>query len=239
MVLTILYDNMTDVPTAQAGENHIKNENYIKDKDGISQLESIKQQFSSQIEDCMSSAYRLALRLTRHNADAEDLLAESIEKAWKAYGSLEDRTKFRTWLLRIVHNCFISQYRKKSVRPTEESWEDIKSDDQNGDITTILFHQPEEFLLWWANPEKVFLNRILGEDIYKAIEQLPEVYRMAVILVNIEGLGYDEAAAVLDVPTGTIRSRMKRGRTLLQKNLWQHAKHAGLIDESEPEGGEQ
>ncbi len=82
---------------------------------------------------------------------------------------------------------------------------------------------------WWANPEYKFVNQLVNEDIMKAITDLPEVYRETIILVNLEGFYYDEAAEALDVSPGTIRSRMNRGRTLLQKALWQHAKDANII----------
>ncbi|KPK14197.1 MAG: hypothetical protein AMJ67_16455 [Betaproteobacteria bacterium SG8_41] len=185
--------------------------------------------FSRGIEECMDSLYGLALRLTRNNANAEDLVAESVAKAWSALATLEDKERFRPWLFRILHNCYISEYRKKSVRPVEYGYDDIVVDGQEDDITGFLIKQPDDFLNWWGNPEREFANSLLGEDIVSAIQMLPEAFRIAVLLVNVEGLSYDEAAEVLGVPPGTIRSRMKRGRTLLQKALWQHANEAGLI----------
>ena len=95
-------------------------------------------------------------------------------------------------------------------------------------MTAFLFEQSDDFLNWWANPEKAFFNSLLGEQIRLAIDALPEVFRTTVLLINVEGLGYDEAAAVLGIPTGTVRSRMKRGRAFLQKALWQQAVDAGL-----------
>ncbi len=185
--------------------------------------------FSRNIEQCMDSLYGLALRLTRNNANAEDLVAESVAKAWSALATLEDKERFRPWLFRILHNCYISEYRKKSVRPVEYGYDDIVVDRKEDDITGFLIEQPDDFLNWWGNPEREFANSLLGEDIVSAIQMLPEAFRIAVLLVNVEGLSYDEAAEVLGVPPGTIRSRMKRGRTLLQKALWQHANEAGLI----------
>lgn len=189
----------------------------------------IKTWFSRSIEDCMDSLYGLAIRLTRNNADAEDLVAESVTKAWSAITSLDDRTRFRPWIFRILHNCYISDYRKKSVRPTEYAYDDVVGDkDGEDNLTDLLIKQSVDFLNWWGNPELEFANTLLGEDIMNAIEKLPEAFRIAVLLVNVEGLSYDEAANVLGVPPGTIRSRMKRGRTLLQKALWEHACEAGL-----------
>ena len=190
--------------------------------------QDLKTWFTRGIEENMDSLYAVALRLTRNNADTEDLVAESVAKAWSAITSLEDRSRFRPWMFRILHNCFISDYRKKSVRPQETAYEDITGGGEE-EVSNLLIKQPDEFLEWWGNPEREFVNKLLGEDIMKAIECLPETFRITVLLINMEGLSYDETAEVMGVPPGTVRSRMKRGRTLLQKHLWQHAKEAGLI----------
>jgi RNA polymerase sigma-70 factor (ECF subfamily) len=184
--------------------------------------------FSRSIEECMDPLYGVAMRLTRCSADAEDLVAESVAKAWSSIDSLQDRSRFRPWLFRILHNHFVTDYRKKSIRPQEEHIEELFDDEGEGDVVSILEEQPDEFLKWWALPEKALINKILGEQIMAAIDELPDAFRVTILLVNVEGLGYDEAAEVLGVPAGTVRSRMKRGRTLLQKALWQQAKEAGL-----------
>ena len=186
--------------------------------------EEIRTFFSRGIEANMDALYGVALRLAGSGADAEDLVADAVTKAWSAIGTLEDRSRFRPWLFRILRNCHISQYRKRSVRPAETAYED----DGDDALATLLNEQPDEFLVWWANPEREFFNDMLGETIMTAIEGLPRALRMTILLINVEGLTYDEAAEVLDVPPGTVRSRMKRGRTLLQKALWEQAQDAGL-----------
>jgi RNA polymerase sigma-70 factor (ECF subfamily) len=191
----------------------------------------IKTFFSQGVEANMDSLYSVARRLTRNAADAEDLVAEAVAKAWQAIHKLEDRERFRPWIFRILHNCFISDYRKKSVRPKEMSYDENPDSEDKLEIASLLIKQPNEFLCWWANPEQEIISNMLGEDIMNAIESLPEVFRMAVVLINVEGLSYDEAAEALGVSPGTIRSRMNRGRTLLQKALWQHARDAGLISD--------
>jgi RNA polymerase sigma-70 factor (ECF subfamily) len=193
------------------------------------QKNDTKTWFSQCIEQNMDSLYALALRLTRNSTDAEDLVAESVAKAWSAIHTLADRSRFRPWMFRILHNRFISDYRKRSVRPLETAFEESPVYDDGDEVASLLVKQPDEFLNWWANPEREFVNNLLGEDIRAAIEQLPESFRITVVLINVEGLSYDEAADVLGVSPGTVRSRMNRGRTLLQKALWQHARDAGLI----------
>ena len=177
----------------------------------------------------MQSLYAVALRLTRNSADAEDLVADSVTKAWSVIDTLKDQDRFRPWIFRIMHNSFISDYRKKSVRPLETSYDELADSEDKEQIANLLMRQPNEFLNWWANPEHEFTNNLLGEDLMVAIESLPETFRAAVLLINVEGLSYDETAEILNVSPGTVRSRMNRGRTLLQKALWQHAKDAQLI----------
>ncbi|MDH4095851.1 MAG: sigma-70 family RNA polymerase sigma factor [Betaproteobacteria bacterium] len=188
-----------------------------------------KTEFSRQIREHMDALYSFALRLTRHGADAEDLVAEATIRAWSAIDTLSDDGRFRSWMFRILHNCYVSDYRRKSVRPAELGYEELPAPDDEGDVASVLVRQPDAFLHWWANPEREVVNKLLGRDLQAAIQALPESFRVVVVLINVEGLSYDEAAEVLGVPAGTIRSRMNRGRTLLQKALWQHAQDAGLI----------
>ena len=192
---------------------------------------NLKAWFSQCIEENMSSLYKVALRLTRNPADAEDLVAESVAKSWSTINTLEDRKRFRSWVFRILHNGFIDSYRKKSKRPTEFSYDENDTEEDNQEIASLLIKQPNEFLNWWANPEKELYNNLLGEEIIQAVDSLPDVYRLTVILINLEEFSYDEAAEILGVSPGTIRSRMNRGRTLLQKALWKHANDAGLIQD--------
>jgi len=180
--------------------------------------------FSRGIEENMDALYGTALRLAGSGADAEDLVAECVSKAWSAVETLQDRERFRPWIFRILHNGFISRYRRQVVRPVESA---IEENDDEG-LAALLNQQSDEFLVWWANPERQFFNNMLGSAIMAAIDALPESFRMTIILVNVEGLTYDEAAEALGVPPGTIRSRMKRGRTMLQKALWEQARDAGF-----------
>lgn len=199
----------------------------------IMNKDSNKEFFGRSIEETMDSLYGLALRLTRNPADAEELVAESVAKAWSAIESLDDRKRFRPWMFRILHNSFISDYRKKSIRPAEVTYDESPENNGECEIVELMIQQSNDFMHWWANPEKEFINQLLGENILNAIETLPEAFRETIILVNVEGFTYDEAAEVLNVAPGTIHSRMKRGRTLLQKALWDHACEEGLITSNE------
>jgi len=201
--------------------------------------ESVKTWFSETVKDNMDALYGVALRLTCNRANAEDLVAETVIKAWSAIDQLEDRRCVRSWIFRILRNEFINNYRKNSIRPTEVAFEEFGTEEFDS-IASILMEQPDEFVNWWANPEREYFNSLLGEQINEAINQLPEEFRVTILLINVEGLSYDEAAVVLGIPRGTVRSRMKRGRTLLQKALWIQARETGLVTASDevnnPEG---
>jgi RNA polymerase sigma-70 factor (ECF subfamily) len=191
--------------------------------------DEIRDFFTAGIEANMNALYSVALRLTRNSADAQDLVAEAVTRAWAAIGTLTERSLFRAWMFRILRNCFVSDCRRRAVRPVESSYHALLNDEQGGgDVASLLVEESDEFLDWWANPERHVSNELLGRQILAAIESLPEAFQATILLVNVDGLSYDEAAAVLGVPPGTVRSRMKRGRTLLQKALWQQASEAGL-----------
>ena len=178
----------------------------------------LKAFFGSGVEQNIDALYSVALRLTRRNADAEDLVAETVAKAWGAIGNLGDQDRFRPWLFRILHNTFVSEYRKKAIRPVEASFD--KGDNSEDELASLLTEQSDDFLVWWSNPERAYFNDLLGDQLLAAIDELPDAFRTVVVLVNVEGFTYDETAEVLGIPPGTVRSRMKRGRTLLQKALW-------------------
>jgi RNA polymerase sigma-70 factor (ECF subfamily) len=202
----------------------------------MANTDSSRRFFSASIEDSMDALYGVALRMAGTPADAEDLVADAVAKAWTAFATLDDRSRFRPWIFRILRNCFISDYRKKSIRPVESAYREQIGDDEDDGLAALLNQQSDEFLNWWAEPEHEFFNDILGEAIMSAIDRLPDAFRMTVLLINVEGLTYDEAAEALGVPCGTIRSRMKRGRTLLQKALWRQAIDAGLAIEDDRQG---
>jgi RNA polymerase sigma-70 factor (ECF subfamily) len=164
--------------------------------------------------------------LTKNEADAEDLVAETITRAWRARGSLADAGAFRAWLFRILNNTFISERRKTLARPREELL--VDEPDGREDAFSIFerLHQP--FLLWFANPEQEFLDKLLREDLDRALAALPDHYRVVVVLADVEGLKYGEIAETLDVPVGTVRSRLARARCALQRTLWDVARDHGL-----------
>jgi RNA polymerase sigma-70 factor (ECF subfamily) len=183
--------------------------------------------FEQQVIGLLDDLLGAAMRLAKNRHDAEDLVAEAVTKAWGSRESLKDADRFRPWIFRILTNCFLTDCRKRAVRPAAEVSVDAVADEP-GEAFSLFeeIHQP--FLLWWGNPEQEFLNKLLREDLERAVDGLPEAYRAVVVLADLEGLAYAEIADSLDIPVGTVRSRLARARAQLQKALWIHAQEAGL-----------
>lgn len=188
--------------------------------------------FVSHVEGSVDRLYGTAMRLTRNPSDAEELVAETVAKAWACLHTLQDPDRCLPWMLRIMTNMFISEKRTvRSRTPHEEYIEEPEADDTSFSLFDRL-HQP--FLLWWGNPEQEFLDNVAKNDIEQALDSLPENFRIVVLLSDMEGLTYNEIAEALDVPIGTVRSRLARARSLLQKALWNHALDKGLVNGPQP-----
>jgi RNA polymerase sigma-70 factor (ECF subfamily) len=183
--------------------------------------------FAAQVERLTDRLYGTALRLTRKPEDAEDLVAETVIKAWTRLDELRDAQAFQAWIQRILNNTFVSEWRRRRASP--EIAVEAPCDDGAEEPFSLFekLHQP--FLLWWSDPEESLITGLLREDLDRALDALPEVYRVAVVLVDVQGYSYPEAAEVLGVPVGTVRSRLNRARSQLQRALWRHAQEAGLV----------
>jgi RNA polymerase sigma-70 factor (ECF subfamily) len=184
--------------------------------------------FAEKVARLTDRLYGTALRLTRNSADAEDLVAETVAKAWAKLGELSDFQSFDAWIQRILANTFVSEWRHRRASP--EVAMEPEPEDGEGEPFSMFerLHQP--FLLWWTTPEEEVIAKLLREDIDRALDALPDAFRIAIVLVDIQGCSYGEAAGLLGVPVGTVRSRLARARAQLQRALWQHAQDAGLLD---------
>ncbi|HLF20221.1 MAG TPA: sigma-70 family RNA polymerase sigma factor [Bacteroidota bacterium] len=167
----------------------------------------------------MDVLYNFALRTTGNEDDARDLLQETYLKAYRFWDKYEKGTNIRAWLFRIMKNSYINRYRKETREPNTVDYSDVENfyDSIRADSTDTNDLQ-----------EKLF-GGLLGDEVTKALEDLPEDFRTVVILCDIEGLTYEEIAEFVDRPIGTVRSRLHRGRKLLQGKLFDYAKHRGLI----------
>ncbi|HSH42647.1 MAG TPA: sigma-70 family RNA polymerase sigma factor [Arenicellales bacterium] len=186
--------------------------------------------FEQEVSRLMDRLYGTALRLARNPVDAEDVVAEAVERAWTRLDELRDTSQFEGWMFRILNNTFVDAWRRRKSRQDREATLDETGDDGGGSLEFSLFeqlHQP--FLLWWGTPEERVLESLLGEDIERALDELPDEYRLVIILVEVQGYSYQETGELLEIPLGTVRSRLNRARGLLQKSLWQQARDAGIM----------
>jgi RNA polymerase sigma-70 factor (ECF subfamily) len=179
--------------------------------------------FESLITPLLDSLYRTALRMTKNTDDAEDLVQETCLKAYRYFDRFEEGSNLRAWLFKILTNLFINRYRKQAKEPTP-----------------VEYNEAEDYFLYTQmvksgavsehhGPEKDLFDRLLGSDVSQAIDELPDDFRIVVVMAFIEGLSYEEIATALDVPMGTVKSRLHRGRKMLQKSLYQYARKAGVI----------
>ena len=197
-----------------------------------------RQFFETQVMALLGPLQGVARRLTCNDADAEDLVAETVTRAWRALDSLQSEDAFKSWMFRILNNTFISELRRSGARP-EQRWvdcDDVVEEEESDFSLFEQMHQP--FLLWFSNPEQEFLNKLLREDLDRALGALPEEYRIVVVLSDLEDFKYGEIAEMLNIPIGTVRSRLARARSALQRRLWEQAKDYGLKADAKQTAGE-
>jgi RNA polymerase sigma-70 factor, ECF subfamily len=182
-------------------------------------------QFQKEAFPFMEEIYASAMRLTRKKEDAEDLLSEVYSRAWKAYGQFERGTNMRAWLYKILTNTFINHYRHKQREPSIVNL-DQPTETESGEGGTLYDRLADTS----ARPDDVISNRLLDTDIKRAIDSLPQEFRMVVLLCDVQSFSYQDAADMLSIPIGTVRSRLFRGRRLLQKILWEQAVSTGVVN---------
>lgn len=182
-----------------------------------------RSKFEGLISGHLDSLYRTALRMTRNTSDAEDLVQETCLKAFRYYDRFEEGSNLRAWLFKILTNLFINRYRKQAKEPVLVEYDEAED--------FLIYNQMQETAGGGTGkgPEKDLFDRVLGTEVDRAINELPEDFRVVVVMAFVEGLAYEEIAEALGVPMGTVKSRLHRGRKLLQKTLYQYAKKVGVI----------
>lgn len=191
--------------------------------------------FEGAVLDLLPDLFGAAMSMAGTKADAEDLVSDAVARAWERRTDLRDPDRFRGWMFRILRNGFLARCRSRAARPETVALPDDGAEEASFSLFDRL-QQP--FLLWWGNPERQFLDNLLGEDLRAALDALSPPLREVVTLVDLRGFRYSEVAEVLDIPVGTVRSRLARGRSRMQEALWTHAVDRGLRTSPVPDRGE-
>jgi RNA polymerase sigma-70 factor (ECF subfamily) len=178
--------------------------------------------FSEQVEPFMDALYGAAMRMTRNPADAEDLLQETFLRAYRGFPRFTEGTNLRAWLYRILTNTYINTYRARQRRPEQTELDEVE------DLYLYRRLGGLEAASLGRSAEDELMDRFTEAEVKEAIESLPENYRIAVLLADVEGFAYKEIAEMLDIPIGTVMSRLHRGRKALQKSLHTFAAARGL-----------
>jgi RNA polymerase sigma-70 factor (ECF subfamily) len=170
----------------------------------------------------LDALYRTGLRMTRSEAEAEDLVQETYIKAFRHRDQFAPGTNLKAWLFRILTNTFINQYRRKAARPDTTELDDVEE--------SILYRHMRDVSPGSASPdpEAVLIDNTVSSEVKEALEALPEKFRTTVLL-DVEGFSYKEIAQMLDIPIGTVMSRLHRGRKFLQKRLYDVARDRGIV----------
>jgi RNA polymerase sigma-70 factor, ECF subfamily len=188
--------------------------------------ESAATRFESYLTPILTAAYGTALHMTRNGDDAQDLVQEAALQAFRAFNSFQEGTNFKAWFFRILTNLFINAYRRRQREPGIDTLPDLE------DAPALyLFKRTQEMDMhvWNSDPAALVLERLAAEQVCSAIAALPEYYRIVSALYFMEEFSYQEIAEIVGCPVGTVRSRLHRGRRMLQKALWHVAEQQGIV----------
>lgn len=195
-----------------------------KDYSGLTVTNEERERFEALVGEHLDGMYGTALRLTRNRTTAEDLVQDTFLKAWRSFRTFQAGTNARAWLYKILMNAYIDSYRRSTRAPEMVDQEDV------GEFYLYAKAQESDALKRAGDPEEVLLSKIMDADVKSALEQVPEPFRAAVILADLQDFSYREIADILEIPIGTVMSRLYRGRRHLQRLLWDYARRAGYTN---------
>jgi RNA polymerase sigma-70 factor (ECF subfamily) len=178
--------------------------------------------FEAMLEPLLDSAYGAAYHMARNHADAQDIVQEAAYNACRAFHQFQAGTNFKAWFFRILTNCFLHRYRQKKRRPQTVELEDAS------ELFLYVTAAGSGQLGPDDDPAGLVLSQISTEQVHAAIERLPDEFRVVASLYFVQEFSYQEIAEVLECPVGTVRSRLHRGRRILQKALWTLAHEHGV-----------
>ncbi len=192
----------------------------------LRQTNRIKQEFEALALAHLDPLYSAALRLTKNDRDAEDLVQDTCIRAYRFFDKFERGTNIKAWLFKILTNTFINRYRRKVKERAV-----VEGAERDAVHERFISRDTTDFA---ANPEQYFFDRLLSDDVLRAIDSLPIDFRLVVILADLQEFSYKEIAEILECPVGTVMSRLFRGRKLLQATLRDYALGQGVFRASEP-----
>lgn len=184
-----------------------------------------QEDFAAEAMQYAPQLYSAALRMTRNQADAEDLVQEAYLRGFRSFHTFTEGTNLRAWLFRILTNTYINTYRAKQRRPTETDLADVED--------LYLYRRIGAFEAAAAgqSAEDQFFDLFTDDEVKRALEDLPDHFRLPVLLADVEGFAYKEIAEMLDIPIGTVMSRLHRGRKAMQRELYELARARGIISD--------